>query len=313
MTTLLLALLLQSVPVMTGAGDPPASCGSVGQIWLNTVSGDRWTCNGSTYASVPYPNGGGGAPTDAEYWVGAANGSLSAEKNLGALGTGLVVNTAGAPSAYAGTSCTNQFPRSLNASGSATCASVSLTADVSGDLPLANVEQISTARILGRTTAGTGDIEQLTAANVQSLLGLANARVSADRTTTSTSLGNVTDLAVSVAASETWTCEVFITGGCNNTGGSQFAIDVPASAGSLRATWQGNTNAVTALTGGTVTTDDGVSPTFFTVNLAGQQARAAVTLVNGANAGSIQVRFKSVTNGQTTTVLTNSYMTCRRH
>lgn len=41
-------------------------------------------------------------------------------------------------SEYAGTSCTNQFPRALSASGAATCASVSLTADVSGTLPAGN-------------------------------------------------------------------------------------------------------------------------------------------------------------------------------
>lgn len=67
-----------------------------------------------------------GAPNDAQYWVGAADGTLTAEKNLGALSTGLVVNTAGTPSAYAGTSCTNQFPRSLNASGAATCNSIAI-------------------------------------------------------------------------------------------------------------------------------------------------------------------------------------------
>ena len=48
---------------------------------------------------------------------------LSAEKDL-SLFTGLVLNTTGTPSAYAGASCTNQFPRSLNASGAATCADV---------------------------------------------------------------------------------------------------------------------------------------------------------------------------------------------
>lgn len=79
-----------------------------------------------------------GAPASAEYWVGAADATLSAEKNLGALGTGLVINTGGTPSAYGGTSCTNQFPRSLNASGAATCATVSLTADVTGATPIAN-------------------------------------------------------------------------------------------------------------------------------------------------------------------------------
>lgn len=69
----------------------------------------------------------GGAPIGAQYWTGAADGTLSAEKNLGALSTGLVINTSGVPSAYGGASCTNQFPRSLSASGAATCASVANT------------------------------------------------------------------------------------------------------------------------------------------------------------------------------------------
>src|SRR6185295_10985911 len=38
----------------------------------------------------------------------------------------------GTVSAYGGTTCTNQFVRSLNGAGAATCNSVSLTADVSG-------------------------------------------------------------------------------------------------------------------------------------------------------------------------------------
>ena len=39
---------------------------------------------------------------------------------------------------YAGTSCTNQFVRALSALGIATCETVSLTADVTGTLPVAN-------------------------------------------------------------------------------------------------------------------------------------------------------------------------------
>ena len=107
-------------------------CQSDGGSALGYTSASRtFSCN---YIS----GGGSGAPATAQYWVGAADGTLSAEKNLGALSTGLVLNTAGTPSAYGGASCTNQFPRSLNASGAATCASVSLTADVTGTLAQAN-------------------------------------------------------------------------------------------------------------------------------------------------------------------------------
>lgn len=42
-----------------------------------------------------------GAPSDARYWVGSSHAGLSEEHNLGVLATGLVVNTAGTPSAVA--------------------------------------------------------------------------------------------------------------------------------------------------------------------------------------------------------------------
>lgn len=67
---------------------------------------------------------GTGAPTDAPYWTGAAVAGLSAEVSLAALATGLVINTTGTPSAYAGTSCTNQVLRLLNASGAGTCVTI---------------------------------------------------------------------------------------------------------------------------------------------------------------------------------------------
>ena len=69
-----------------------------------------------------------------------ASSSLTNEFALGSLGNGLLLNTTttGVPTVYAGGSCTAQFPRSIDASGALTCASVSLTADVTGTLPFAN-------------------------------------------------------------------------------------------------------------------------------------------------------------------------------
>ena len=93
-------------------------------------SGGSWTPLGS----------GGGAPVDAGYWVRTANSDLTNETIMGALGTGLVINTTttGVPTIYAGATCTNQFVRALSAIGAATCATVSLTADVTGTLPVGN-------------------------------------------------------------------------------------------------------------------------------------------------------------------------------
>ena len=136
--------------------------------------------NGAATCGTP---SGGGAPTDATYWVGAAHAGLSAEINLGALSTGLVLNTGGTPSQYAGTSCTNQFPRSLNNSGAATCASVA-TADVTdANITYAKIQNVTaTDKVLGRSTAGAGDVEEI-ACTAAGRAILDDADASAQRTT----------------------------------------------------------------------------------------------------------------------------------
>jgi|CXWL01.1.fsa_nt_gi hypothetical protein len=101
--------------------DESARLGHVSRI---NCSGAGITCTRSGNTGTVTVAGGSGAPTDATYWVGAAHASLSAEINLGALGTGLVINTTGTPSIKGSNTCTNQFPRSDNASGTWTCASV---------------------------------------------------------------------------------------------------------------------------------------------------------------------------------------------
>lgn len=76
-------------------------------------------------------------------WGGVNTFSTPIAVGSGGTGVGTLTGLAlgsgtSAFSAYGGTSCTNQFPRSLNASGAATCATVSLTADVTGITPTAN-------------------------------------------------------------------------------------------------------------------------------------------------------------------------------
>lgn len=66
--------------------------------------------------------------------VSVANGGTGVGTITGLLlGTGTTAITP-----YVGTSCTNQFPRSLNASGVATCNSVALASDVTGGLGAVN-------------------------------------------------------------------------------------------------------------------------------------------------------------------------------
>src|SRR5262245_35762367 len=121
---------------------------------------------------------GGGAPTSATYITQTPNGSLSAEQPLSALASALLVNTTttGVLTAYAGTSCTNQFTRSLSALGVATCATVSLTSDVTGTLPVANggtgaatltgvLVGSGTSAVTAITSSTTGQVPRVTGAN----------------------------------------------------------------------------------------------------------------------------------------------------
>ena len=110
---------------------------------------------------------GGGAPTGARYWVGTPHADLSAEMDLGALTTGLVLNTVaagvGTPSAYGGTSCTNQFPRSLNASGTSTCATVA-TGDIANDaITGAKMRDSAALSVMGRSVNTIGDPSDIVA------------------------------------------------------------------------------------------------------------------------------------------------------
>src|SRR5919108_491022 len=83
------------------------------------------------------------------------------------LATALLINTngTGVLTAYAGVTCTNQFLRALSAAGAGTCNSVSLAADVSGDLPYSSLAQGSALSVLGVAGNAGADNASIVAAN----------------------------------------------------------------------------------------------------------------------------------------------------
>ncbi len=99
--------------------------------------------NGTTLAANALLTGGG---------AGAAPNAVAI--------TGLVKgNGASAPAAYGGTSCTNQFPRSLDLNGAATCASVA-NADLAGGISTSKLtalaHTVSSVAAPAGTTSTTG-------------------------------------------------------------------------------------------------------------------------------------------------------------
>ena len=97
----------------------------------------------------------GGANPLGTFLVQTASGAPVNAQVMGSLGTGLVLNTTttGVQSIYGGTTCTNQFPRSLNASGAATCASVDMASDVTGLLAAGSFPALT-----GDVTSGGGTL-----------------------------------------------------------------------------------------------------------------------------------------------------------
>jgi len=119
----------------SGSGSPEgAVTGNVCDAYLRTDGADGTTLyvkasgtgnTGWTPAATSTSSGSAAA----SYITKVAESGLSNEFALGTLATALLVNTTttGVPTAYAGTSCTNQFVRALSAVGVATCNTVTAT------------------------------------------------------------------------------------------------------------------------------------------------------------------------------------------
>lgn len=107
---------------VTNAASPNSnglpSGGNTGDCVLNTAPG--------TGAWGACPGAGTGAPTTPTYITATADATLVNEVALGALTTGLLINTTttGVPTIYGGATCTNQVVRVLSASGAATCSTI---------------------------------------------------------------------------------------------------------------------------------------------------------------------------------------------
>jgi hypothetical protein len=131
---------------------------SVSATWNETSSTDTITVrNFGAEIGTAIASSSGGAPASATYITQTASPALPSSQALSSLNVGVMRNTFGGQIAiYGGTACTNQFVRSLDASATATCASVAVT-DVTNNVQTITTNYTATQadyEIRADTTAG---------------------------------------------------------------------------------------------------------------------------------------------------------------
>ena len=323
--------------------DPVITASTTGDVTgctgVGCVSSPGLTC-ATGYRTTGFNASGvmqcGTIPTDisgASYWTKVAEASLSNEVALGALGTGLIINTTttGVPTIYGGTTCTNQYPRSLNASGAATCAGVgvndfnanqgttttllhgnaagqpswtgvSLTAD-------ATANQGTTTTVLHGNGAGQPSFGSVVMGDFAAAgSGPHIVRVSGSNfTTTSASLSTITGLTWNTAASTTYQYRCFLNTTGTATGGPRFAVTNTGTITSQADQIFSETTSATTLSflstaasGTTTASCTSGCITAIPVSISGM-------LNEGAGTGTISIQASNSTAGQTTTVLIGSY------
>lgn len=178
---------------------------------------------------------------------------------------------------------------------------------------------MNTARLLGRTTAGVGAVEEITvgaglslAAGIITATGGAPLRVTANQSlTTTTTLTNVTDLVFAIGVNEEWICtfELDIGAALTSTG-AKFALDVPTGA-TLKFTANCPDTAATGSVGTLRTTADATALDFNTAFFpASALAPIHITawILNGSTAGNVQLQFaQSSSAALALTILKGSY------
>ncbi len=119
-----------------------------------------------------------GTPTSANL-AAALTDETGTGANVFANSPTLVTPALGTPSSGVLTNCTGLPNASVIGLGSLALLSTVTTAQITDDtVTFAKTQNIATARMLGRTTAGSGDIEELTAAQSKALLAIVAADIS---------------------------------------------------------------------------------------------------------------------------------------
>jgi hypothetical protein len=132
----------------------------------------------------------------------------------------------------------------------------------------------------------------------------------ADQTTTSASLVNIPGFSFAIGANETWSydCNFLMTG---VSGGTEFGVNGPVGS-TVTAVAFGDTSAVGTFSAAAIQSLNSPDSIAFNTTAAAILLQIRGTLQNGSTPGSVQLMFKSVTGGNTSTIKAGSYMVAQR-
>ena len=142
---------------------------------------------------------------------------------------------------------------------------------------------------------------------------VANAFVTTDRSTNSTSVADVPDMSFTIGANETWSFEFYIQNNCSGNAGTKWAISVP-SGGSFRALVKGNDDQNPFLITERINASGTLTTNTFNADSDSDDGWTEIkgVVINGTTPGNVKLQFANGGASQTTTVLQYSYLTARK-
>lgn len=222
------------------------------------------------------------------------------------LGVSTIGNT-GAISDSTGTLAVARGGTGLTTFGAANTVLYTTAADA---LDKVAVNSTATKKYLQQYSSGAPAMAQVDQLH---LSGQAGFVLTASLTNNTNSLADATGFTVPIGANETWVVDIDVYATCSGVGGMNFAATVPASGTLFAMGILGISSSATTLANELVTTGGTASsrPWNASSSVTGV-TKIRINVINGANAGNIQLQWKSVTNGQTSTILLGSSLTAQR-